>query len=175
MKLDIRPLRPDDNCLAFSCGDAELDRFFHKFASQNQFRLHIGTTYVAVHEGELLGFVTLSATSITIEQLPKAARKQLPRYPLPALRLARLAVFKSAHGQGIGKKLLRVAFQIAHDMADRTGCVAVVVDAKAKTVSFYEQFGFEPFEVVSGKLGDRPSPLPMFLALGSIPKVRMIY
>jgi hypothetical protein len=55
-------------------------------------------------------------------------------------------------------------------MADRTGCVAVVVDAKAKAVSFYEQFGFEPFEMVLGELGDRPLPLPMFLALGSIPR-----
>ncbi len=170
MKVEVRLLRTDDDRLAFSSGDAELDRFLHKFASQNQFELHIGTTYVAVSEGKLLGFVTLSATSITIEHLPKSARKRLPRYPLPALRLARLAVARTSQGQGIGKQLLRATFQIAHEMADRTGCVAVVVDAKANAVSFYEQFGFEPFEVVSGELGDRPSPLPMFLALGSIPR-----
>jgi GNAT superfamily N-acetyltransferase len=170
MKIDVRQLRADDNRLEFSSGDAELDRFFHKFAGQNQFQLHIGTTYVAVHEGRILGFVTLSATSITIEHLPKLARKRLPRYPLPALRLARLAVARNSQGQGIGKQLLRATFQIAHEMADRTGCVAVVVDAKVKAVSFYEQFGFEPFEMVSGELGDRPLPLPMFLALGSIPR-----
>ena len=148
MKVDVRLLRTDDDRLAFSSGDAALDRFFHKFAGQNQFQLHIGTTYVAVHEGEILGFVTLSATSITIEQLPKSARKRLPRYPLPALRLARLAVARTAQGQGIGKQLLRATFQIAHEMADRTGCVGVMVDAKANAVSFYEQFGFEPFEVI---------------------------
>jgi len=170
MKVNVRLLRTDDDRLAFSCGDVELDRFFHKFAGQNQFQLHIGTTYVAVHESEILGFVTLSATSITIEHLPKSARKRLPRYPLPALRLARLAVAQKSQGQGIGKHLLRTTFRIAHEMADRTGCVAVVVDAKANAVSFYEQFGFEPVEVVSGELGDRPSPLPMFLAMGSIPR-----
>lgn len=170
MKVDVRLLRTDDNHLAFSSGDAELDRFFHKFAAQNQFQLHIGTTYVAVHEGKILGFVTLSATSITIEQLPKSARKRLPRYPLPALRLARLAVARTSQGQGIGKHLLRATFRIAHEMSDRTGCVGVVVDAKPNAVSYYEQFGFEPFEVISGELGDRPSPLPMFLPLGSIPK-----
>ena len=103
MKVDVRLLRTDDDCLSFSSGDADLDRFLHKFASQNQFQLHIGTTYVAVHEGEILGFVTLSATSITIEQLPKSARKRLPRYPLPALRLARLAVARKSQGKGIGK------------------------------------------------------------------------
>jgi len=170
MKVEVRQLRTDDNRLSFSSGDAALDRFFHKFAAQNQFQLHIGTTYVAVHESDILGFVTLSATSITIEHLPKSARKRLPRYPLPALRLARLAVARKSQGQGIGKQLLRATFRIAQEMADRTGCVAVVVDAKANAVSFYEQFGFEPFEVVSGELGDRPSPLLMFLALGSIPR-----
>lgn len=170
MKVEVRQLRTDDDRLSFSSGDAELDRFFHKFASQNQFQLHIGTTYVAVHEREILGFVTLSSTSITIEHLPRSARKRLPRYPLPALRLARLAIAQKSQGQGIGKQLMRATFQIAHEIADRTGCVAVVVDAKANAVSFYEQFGFEPLDVVSGELGDRPSPLPMFLALGSIPR-----
>lgn len=55
-------------------------------------------------------------------------------------------------------------------MADRTGCVAVVVDAKPEAVAYYEKYGFESFEVISGELGERPSPLPMILPLGSIPR-----
>jgi len=168
--IEIRPLRPDDNRQAFSSGDADLDRFFHNYAGQNQFRLHIGTTYVAVGNGEILGFATLATTSITIADLPKTARKRLPNYPLPALRLARLAVAESARGRGIGKLLLRTTFKIAHEMAERTGCVAVVVDAKPDAVAFYEQYGFSTFDVISGELGDRPSPIPMILPLGSIPR-----
>jgi GNAT superfamily N-acetyltransferase len=168
--IEIRPLRPDDDRQAFSSGDADLDRFFRKYAGQNQFRLHIGTTYVAVRDVEILGFATLTATSITIADLPKTARKRLPNYPLPALRLARLAVAESARGQGIGKLLLRTVFDVAHEMAERTGCVAVVVDAKPTAVGFYEQYGFGAFEMISGELGDRPSPIPMILPLGSIPR-----
>lgn len=167
--IEIRALRADDNRDGFHSGDAELDRFFHKFAGQNQFRLHIGTTYVAVRGSEIVGFATVSATAITIEDLPKTARKRLPQYPLPALRLARLAVAESAHGQGIGKQLLKAVFGIAHQMAERTGCVAVVVDAKPAAVEFYQRYGFEAFEIISGGLGDRPTPLPMVLPLGSIP------
>jgi predicted N-acetyltransferase YhbS len=89
---------------------------------------------------------------------------------MPALRLARLAVAESAQGQGIGNQLLKTVFAIAHEMADRTGCVAVVVDAKPEAAEFYERFGFESFEVLSGKLGDRPAPRSMILPLGSIPK-----
>ena len=59
--------------------------------------------------------------------------------------------------------------EIAHEMAVRTGCIAVVVDAKLDTVGFYEKYGFELLETVSGRLGDRPSPQPMILPLGSIP------
>ncbi len=167
--IEIRPLRPDDRRDTFFSGDVELDRFFQKFAGQNQFQLHIGTTYIAVRDNEIVGFVTLAATSITIESLPVTARKRLPKYPLPALRLARLAVAKSTRGQGIGKRLLRSTFAIAHEMAGRTGCIGVVVDAKLEAVDFYEKYGFELLETIAGNLGDRPSPQPMFLALGSIP------
>ncbi len=106
--------------LHFPVATQSRDRFFDKFAGQNQFHLHIGTTYVAVHESEILGFVTLSATSITIGHLPKSARKRLPRHPLTALRLARLAVARKSQEQGIGKQLLRATFRIAHEMAHRT-------------------------------------------------------
>lgn len=168
--VEIRALRTDDKRDGFQCGDVELDRFFQKFAGQNQFRLHIGTTYVAVRQTEIVGFATVSATSITIEDLPKSIKKRLPNYPLPALRLARLAVVEAAHGQGIGKQLLKEVFQIAHEMAERTGCVAVVVDAKPTAIEFYKQYGFEPFETIAGALADRPSPTPMILPIGSIPR-----
>lgn len=168
--IEIRALRADDNRDGFRSGDVDLDRFFHKFAGQNQFRLHIGTTYVAVRESKILGFVTLCATSITVQDLPKTVKKRLPNYPLPALRLARLAVAESAQGQGIGKLLLRTVFGIAHEMADRTGCVAVVVDAKPAAIEFHQRYGFEAFEIISGELGDRPAAQPMILPLGSIPR-----
>ncbi len=168
--IEIRLLRADDNRDAFRSGDVDLDRFFHKFAAQNQFRLHIGTTYVAVREAEILGYATLTGTSIAIRNLPKTTRKRLPNYPLPALRLARLAVAEKAQGQGIGKQLLKAVFGIAHEMADRTGCVAVVVDAKPAAVEFYKRYGFEIFEISAGELGDRPVPVPMILPLGSIPR-----
>ncbi len=168
--IEVRPLRPEDRRDQFVCEDVDLDRFFQKFAGQNQFRLHIGTTYVAVDADKTVGFVTLSATSITIANLPMSLRKRLPKYPLPALRMARLAVAKNVQGKGIGKRLLRATFDIAHEMAERTGCVGVVVDAKFDAIEFYVRYGFESLEVIRGMLGDRPVPQPMFLPLGSIPK-----
>jgi GNAT superfamily N-acetyltransferase len=165
----VRLLSPADDRSNFESGNIDLDRFFRRFAGQNQFRHHIGATYIAVGD-EILGFATVAAGHIEIEDLPKTKRKKLPQYPLPILRLARLAVDEKAQGRGVGKLLLRAVFQIARDMAESVGCVGIVVDAKPDAVAFYKQYGFEPFEILEGALGSRPQPLPMFLPLGAVPK-----
>ncbi len=56
-------------------------------------------------------------------------------------------------------------------MADRVGCIGVLVDAKPGAVGYYRQYGFEELEIVEGALGDRPPPTPMFLPLGAIPQL----
>ena len=62
--IEVRPLRLHDRRDQFASGDIDLDRFFQKFAGQNQFRLHIGTTYVAVGADEIVGFIGHHALSI---------------------------------------------------------------------------------------------------------------
>jgi len=170
-RIEVRLLSPADDRSSFESGNIDLDRFFRRFAGQNQFRHHIGATYVAAEGERLLGFATVTAGHIEIDDLPKSKRKKLPHYPLPILRLARLAVDQNARGRGVGKLLLRAVFQIAREMAESVGCVGVVVDAKPDAVTFYERYGFEPFVVVEGALESRPEPLPMFLPTGAIPSL----
>ena len=57
----VRVLDPSDDRSHFRSGNIDLDRFFQRYAGQNQFRHHIGTTWVAVRGGSLLGFATVSA------------------------------------------------------------------------------------------------------------------
>lgn len=118
---------------------------------------------------ELVGFVTVSAAEVEIDGLPSTLRKGLPSYPLPALRIARLAVSKDHQGKGVGAELLKGALLLARKSAEAVGCVGVVVDAKRDAVTFYARYGFEPMTVLRGALGDRPAPTPMFLPLGLIP------
>jgi GNAT superfamily N-acetyltransferase len=168
----IRALTPRDDRSKFRSGDIDLDRFFQRFAGQNQFRHHIGVTYVAVDGVTILGVVTVAAASLETSVLPAAQQRKLPAYPLPVLRLARLAVDGRARGLGVGRALQRFCFSLAHDMAGRLGCVGVVVDAKADAVAFYPKYGFFLLEVEAGQLRDRPEPTPMFLELGAIPRRR---
>lgn len=168
--MEIRALREGDDRSQFRCGEPDLDRFFHKFAGQNQFKHYVGVTYVAVEDGRILGFATISPAHVEIEGLPATARKKLPRYPLPVLRLARLAVDESARGQGLGAQLLRFVLQLAMRMADDYGCIGVVVDAKADALDFYAKYGFIPVEALEGQSDARPQPTPMFLSIRLISK-----
>lgn len=168
---DVRLLRPDDDRSRFRSGDLDLDRFFVRFAGQNQFRHHIGATWVAAEGERIVGFATVAPGQIEVADLPPAVRGRLPRYPLPVLRLARLAVDAGEQGKGIGSLLLVTVFELAHETARTLGCVGVVVDAKPGAVAFYARLGFRAMDVHAGALEERPAPTAMFLHLSAIPRL----
>jgi GNAT superfamily N-acetyltransferase len=166
--VEIRPLTRDDDRSGFSCGHGDLDRFFEHYAGQNQFKLHLAVTYVAVVQERIAGFATVAPSSLERAMVPSPRlRKRLPSYPLPVLRLARLGVDVRAQGLGIGRELLRFVLGLAIEQRDRLGCVGVVTDAKLDAVSFYQGLGFQPLEGVrEGLLTSEP--LPMFLGIETI-------
>lgn len=168
MAIEVRLLRETDDRSSFRSGDDQLDLFFRRYAGQNQFRHHIGATYVAVEDGAILGFATVTVGHVEIEDIPSGLRKKLPDYPLPILRLARLAVDRNAQGKGVGDHLMRTVFSIAIELREKLGCVGVVVDAKPAAENYYTRYGFVPLEVIEGSLEERPTPKPMFLSLTTV-------
>lgn len=168
--MEIRALRPSDDRLRFRSGDEALDRFFHQFAGQNQFRHHLGVTYVALEQDRVLGIATLAPRHIEIEALPERTRKKLPRYPVPVLGLARLAIDESVRSMGLGSQLLRFVLHLAARMADEVGCAGVVVDAKPAALAFYSNYGFVALEVLEGQSDARPQPTTMWLPIQAIRK-----
>ena len=167
--METRRLLESDDRSGFQSGDAALDTFFSRYAGQNQFRHRISTTYIALDGGRIAGFATVAAGELQADDLPEASRRALPRYPLPILRLARLAVSRDLQGRGVGAALLRTVFALAKSMAAATGCIGVVVDAKPDSVSYYEERGFLRLEGSAGLMEGRPRPIPMFLSLEEIP------
>ncbi|HET6149614.1 MAG TPA: hypothetical protein VFH68_18900 [Polyangia bacterium] len=111
---------------------------------------------MAVEDGSIVGFAPCHR-EIAVDGLPENRRKHLPPYPLPVLRLARVAAHEQARARGVGATLLRAVFTLALQMADDFGCVGVVV-------------GSIPLETRAGHVGDRPEQLPMFLELGAVPR-----
>src|SRR3546814_19579849 len=95
---------------AFSCGAPELDRYIREHASQDVKR-DVARVFVAVQAGAptLCGYYSLSAASFHRDSLPANQAKRLPRYPVPAVVLGRLAVDERKIGQGLGAFLLMAA------------------------------------------------------------------
>ena len=164
--MEIRSLRESDDRREFRSGDPDLDRFFLKYAGQNQFRHHIGVTYVAVESELMAGYVTVVPSELEAERMAPTSRKNLPRYPLPVLRLARLAVDESFRQRGVGRDLLRFVLQLALRMARELGCTGILVDAKPGAASYYLQYGFIPLETAD--MIPATTATPMFLAIGKI-------
>ncbi|MFZ5481743.1 MAG: GNAT family N-acetyltransferase [Myxococcota bacterium] len=168
MTVEIRALGPEDERATFRSGDEALDLYFHRYAGQNQLRHHLGVTYVAVEGEGILGFVTVAAGQLDADAVP--GRRKAPPYPVPVLRVARLATSEAARGRGVGKALLRFVLELAERMRDEVGCVGLVVDAKADAVEFYRAYGFVEVRFLEGASGVRPVPTAMFLALSSVPR-----
>jgi predicted GNAT family N-acyltransferase len=86
----------------------------------------------------------LYATSLAPGEVPLAARKHIPRYPLVAATLlGRLAVAQSHQGEGLGGLLLADALKRAYASAAIVGSSMVVVDAISENAAaFYEAYGF---------------------------------
>ena len=162
MNLVIEPLGKQHNRAAFSCGVADLDDYLKRRAGQDV-RRRIARVFVCTEGGSdvVLGFYTLSALSIDVSSLPEDQARKLPRHPVPAALIGRLAVDRSAQGRGLGRLLVTDAIQRTLGASEQVAIHAVVVDAKNEAARrFYQAYGF---------LSLPDQPMRLFLPLRSIP------
>lgn len=131
----------------FACGTPALDSYLHQQAGQHQ-RDGIATTHVLADDNEparILGYCSLAAAQLHLHELQLSDRKRLPTYPVPAVRIGRLAVAISAQGCGYGRFLVGYAANCAKALRVTLGVRVLVVDAKDnRAARFYAAFGFQP-------------------------------
>jgi GNAT superfamily N-acetyltransferase len=145
VSLQIQGLQSHHDRKDFDCGEAPLNDFLQRYARQ-QGDKDFSRTYVAteVAQSRILGFYAISSASIDFANWPVTLR--LPRYPVPIVRIGRLAVDTRSQGQGVGLALLQHAMTLAVTTAEKIGLYAVVVDAKHEAAAaFYMKFGFVRF------------------------------
>ena len=160
--LVIAPLNPTHDRTGFRCGVEALDSYLKKQAKQD-IKRHISRVFVATMPNNpkvVIGYYTLSTLSIELNQIPEKLARKLPKHPVPAALIGRLAVNNAAQGQGVGKMLLADAIKRTLAVSDQIAIYAMVVDAiNDNAKRFYEQFGFTRLS------DDRPR---LFLPLKSI-------
>jgi hypothetical protein len=102
--ITVEPLGRQHDRAAFHCGAEALDRYLKQQARQDADK-RVAAPFVAVSppNARVLGYYTLSASVLTLTDLPDELARKLPRYPqLPVTLLGRLAVDQSTKGQGLG-------------------------------------------------------------------------
>lgn len=141
----VEPLDKSHDRGPFSCGNQTLDDYLKNQASQDA-RRHVAVSFVLVEPENtlVLGYYTLSAFGIDLDELPQEIAKKLPRYPLvPATLLGRLAVDRTYRGQGLGEFLLLDALARALSHTHEVASTAVIVDALNDDArKFYLHFDF---------------------------------
>jgi ribosomal protein S18 acetylase RimI-like enzyme len=142
----VRALDSQHDRSGFHCGITPLDDYLQKQARQDVKR-RVSRVFVATTPEQpttVVGYYTLSSLSIELGTLPESLARKLPRHPIPAALLGRLAVDQTAQGHGVGKMLLVDALKRTLAVSDEIAIYAIVVDAlNAQAQGFYEQFGFE--------------------------------
>lgn len=160
MILSLEPVSKALQKQPFDCGNQILNEYFRFYAFKID-QLSIGKTFIALNElNTVTGYMTLANAQIEADSLPESLRAKLPRYPIPAFRIAKLAVDVRYQGSGVGSWLLRSALEKALSVSASVGIYAVIVDAiDEKAKSFYVKYGFMAFSEY---------PLTLFLPLTTI-------
>lgn len=143
-----------DNCSDFTCGDTELDTFFHHDADLYSKEL-MGKTYCWITEErpcQIVALFTLANDSIKTFYLDKKIRNRLNRSisnnkrgrSYPAVLIGRLGINKSFQNKSVGSQLLHFIKDWFRHTSNKTGCRFIVVDAynNGRTTKFYERNDF---------------------------------
>lgn len=140
----VEKLRPDHPIEGFDCGREELNRYLLRYAWANQ-QAGAAQTYLGLVGDSVIGYHTLAVGQVSREEAPERLTKGLAKHPVPVMLLARLAVDRHWHGQGVGKALLKDAMQRTLQAADIAGIRAFAVHAKDEEAKrFYQKFDFIP-------------------------------
>ncbi|GAC1557380.1 MAG: type II toxin-antitoxin system toxin acetyltransferase AtaT [Beijerinckiaceae bacterium] len=144
-----RPLMESDERSRFDCGRPSLNTWFQRHAWSNHQSGASRVNVLSVADtGEIVGYVTLSASQIERAFLPKSQQRNRPD-PLPATLLGQLAVATSWQGEGYAVSLLFFALKTALRVAESVGSVGVITHPLDDEVrGFYTRWGFQdlPFD-----------------------------
>ncbi len=153
MSYHIVPLKSGFNKKDFSCGKDRLDNYIQKQASQDMKR-RLSAVFAMVDNDRMIGYYTLSSTSISRDLVPEDIQKKMPPsyHDLPATLLGRLAIDQNYKGQRLGEYLLMDALRMAFDTSEKhVGSMALIVDPLDEDAeAFYTKYDF--IKLDSGKM-----------------------
>jgi len=127
----------------FDSGVPSLDDWLKRRAAMNQVS-GASRTFVVCEGNAAVGYYALASSAISVEAAPGRFRRNMPD-PIPVVMLARLAVARSHHGQGLGRALFQDAARRVIQAADAIGIRGMIVHALSNEAKvFYLRLGLDP-------------------------------
>lgn len=146
LPLDVRSV----NVKQFDCGKGPINTYLRRYAAKNM-ALNLNRTFILPHpdtqastKQRIAAYYTLAHQTVARADIP--VHRRLPRYPVPVILLAQLAVDLELHGRGLGAKTLihtlRHAYRIstAPNGIPSAGVALDVLDQDV--LKFYSHFDF---------------------------------
>ena len=145
MKLNPpRKLENTDVLTDFDCGNHSLNYWFKRRALQNNIAGGTQTSVITNEENRITAFFSLVMGEVFIEKAHEHLRKDLDIYPIPIIKITRMAVDLDFQGLGIGKGMIKHVMKKAVEVSESIGCKAIVVDPiDDKARQFYEFMQFQ--------------------------------
>lgn len=136
---------------ACDCGKADMNTFLVRHAAKHMSQ-GLSSSWVLPadfpkddQKTPIAAFYTLAPSTIAKQEVPpQAGLGSMPRYPIPVVLLARLAVSVDLQGQGYGEKVLVSALRHVAKLTEQpehlpaVALVLDVLDEEAK--GFYDKF-----------------------------------
>jgi predicted GNAT family N-acyltransferase len=121
---------------------------FLRLRANKEHELNISDTFVLVYANkkeEILGYYTLSSSSVIVSEIPHEYRKRIPYYPnIGTILLGRMGRNQYLTQSGFGLIIMKEAMKTA---LTRGTFFALELHAKnEKLISYYKQFGFVSLE-----------------------------
>lgn len=142
------------------CDNPEYFSEYLRFIAMSDQRKGIATTHMLINDGDILGYITLRASSYTKDVCGTVLGE-------PAIEIFELAVADGNERTGTGSALVKYAILKAMDLRESIGVRYVLLLATKSAVPFYEKIGFEKV----GAIGEVPRDqmnqecIPMYLLL----------
>jgi GNAT superfamily N-acetyltransferase len=140
--LRLALLTAEHDLAGFDCGNDQLTSWLLRHALASQ-RADLARTYLALEDDTVAGYVSLTTGSVRHDEAPKRYTRSMPRYPIPTILIARLAVDDRHQGRQLGSRLLAEGLRRAVAASDAAAARLVAVDAiDDRAAAFYRDRGF---------------------------------
>lgn len=140
----------------FQCTESALSDYLRRFAYKHS-KEGLSQTYCLINDdaNEIIAYITMVSSVISDKEgdaytdVKNECNIKGYRFPIPAIKIARLATDNRFTKQGYGSVLISIAKIKGYIAQFNEGCRILTVDSKNDAVEFYRKNGFFKLSMIS--------------------------